>query len=185
MRLACMYRHGKASRDKILGPAFAPNKGKRSEILASSRDAAGSNGLGVPRGEIKGCIKRRPEFGSFLVPYGEASALERLLLELQFRGRCCNPVLYLRFVSSTGDQGRGKCHGSGLTTPGRSPVCAPEGKGPSPGEANGTSRCFCSSWAQILTTKQNLYVYMRSIGTKEEAKVVHNKFTSPPSRVRN
>lgn len=92
--LACMYRHGKTSRDKILGPTFAPNKGKCSETLASSRDAAGSNGLGVPRGYIKGCINKRAEFGSLLFSYREASALERSLLELQFRGWCFNPVLY-------------------------------------------------------------------------------------------
>lgn len=45
-----MYTHGKASQDEILGRAFAPNKGKCSEMSVSSMDAAESNGMGVPRG---------------------------------------------------------------------------------------------------------------------------------------
>lgn len=38
---------------------------------------------------------------------------------------------------------------------------------------------------KILTTAQNLYMFIQSTGTEEEAKVVHKEFTPPHRKVRN
>ena len=156
MHFTCMYIHRKVSWDKIPGPTFAPNEGECSEIAAS-------NGLGAPRGSINGCVNKRAEFGSSFFSYGEASALERLLRELQFRGWCFDPVPHLCSISSTAAPSRREHHGSGLSAMGTFPVGAAQGNRPFPGEANGTSRCPCSSRAQISTPKPNLYINLYAI----------------------
>lgn len=171
MHLTCTYTEGRGSWDRIVAPTSAPNKGNFSEILPSSRDVTGSNRLRVP----SCCINKKAEVTSFLFPHREASALQMLLLELQFGGCWFNPALYFSFVPSTGEQDTFKYHGWGLIKLGTFVICAPARKTSSPEEANGMSRCFCRAKAQIFTANQKSLheIYGHQGGNRSWTRGIH------------
>lgn len=85
------------------------------------RDSGQQQGYGAEKGAggSQGLKKRLHEEKSFFSSYREASALGRLLLELQFRGWRCNPAFHLCFIPSPGELGYAEYHSSGRSITGR------------------------------------------------------------------